>query len=80
MIGLINSVCISLLFTAWVWTLKQDIQNLSQPAHDGPAGLTPIPEPRAVAHKGPVRRSDTELFDQHGKHRDKQGVATWTIA
>lgn len=77
MIGLINSVCITLLFSAWVWTLKQD---LNQPAHDGPAGLTPVPEDKPATHRGPIRRAEAVLFDQNGKDRDKQGVATWTIA
>ncbi|MBL7077322.1 MAG: hypothetical protein ISS31_07610 [Kiritimatiellae bacterium] len=80
MIGLINSVCITLLFSAWVWTLKQDIQNLNQPAHDGPAGLNPIPEHKPTAHREPIRRTDSVLFDQHGKARNGHGVATWTIA
>ncbi|MDP6490940.1 MAG: hypothetical protein QGH42_07020 [Kiritimatiellia bacterium] len=78
MIGLINTVCITLLFSGWVWGLKQDIQNLSQPAHDGPA-LNPVHHNQPVGHKGPIHPKESPLFDQHGKARDRQGVATWTI-
>ncbi len=78
MIGLINSVCITLLFSFWVWSLKQDRQG-QQLAHEGPSGAGPAPEHKPAAHKGPIRRSDSALFDQHGKRRNKDGVATWTI-
>ena len=80
MIGLINSICITLLFSFWVWTLKQDINQGSQLAHDGPTGMAAIPEQKPTAHKGPIRRTESALFDQHGKQRDKSGVATLTIA
>ncbi len=79
MIGLINSVCITLLFSFWVWTLKQDINQLAHAGHDGSVRLTAVPEHKPVEHKGPVRRTESPLFDQHGKQRDKNGVATWTI-
>lgn len=80
MIGLINSVCITLLFSFWVWTLKQHIQDLNEPAHDGPSGLTPAREHKPTEHKGPIRRTEHNLFDQDGKHRGRNGVPTWTIA
>jgi len=79
MIGLINSLCITLLFSFWVWALKQDISQMAHLAHDGPS-LTDPPERKTTAHKGPARRTDSALYDQHGKQRNKDGVATWTIA
>ena len=78
MISLVNSMCITLLFSVWIWALKQDIENLSRPAHDGPEE-TKAPR-QSKANKGPVRRSDSALYDQTGKSRSKGGVATWTIA
>ena len=81
MISLINSLCITLIFTAWVWTLKQEIGSLGPVAHDAPDGADEQEEGHAQAHhRGPVRRTDSALYDQNGKQRDKSGVATWTIA
>lgn len=82
MISLINSVFITLLFSVWVWTLKQDIERLNQPASGGIAGAggdlshEPPTEPR----KQTRLRTESPLYDQHGKRRSKDGVPTWTIA
>ena len=80
MISLINSVFITLLFSVWIWTLKQDIGHLRQPAHDGPGGLDVEPAARKPKQKSTTTRANPALFDQHGKARNGSGVSTWTIA
>jgi len=79
MISLVNSVFITLLFSVWIWTLKQDIEQLRRPAHDGP-DMDLAPENVTPKSKPPMRHSSSALYDQNGKERGNSGVATWTIA
>ncbi|MBT3294099.1 MAG: hypothetical protein HN919_06405 [Verrucomicrobia bacterium] len=76
MITLINAALITLIFSAWVWTLKQEIFNLGHSLQ----GDSAHHEAAHNQQRGPVHRTDSPLFDQHGKMRNKSGVATWTIA
>jgi hypothetical protein len=77
MISLINSVFITLLFSVWVWQLKQEIEGMRELAHGGAPGMDV--QHAVPSHRGPVRRTDSALFDQSGKARTKEGVPTWTI-
>ena len=80
MISLINSLCITLIFTAWVWALKQEIIGLGPDAHAVSNGAVKE-KGHAQAHRpGSRRHTDNVLSDQHGKQRSNGGVPTWTIA
>ena len=77
--SLINSVFITILFSYWVWSLKQDIVNLEDGAH-ATAGAAPGPAPESDHRDHEHQPGHTGHAHEHAvKARGKGGVPTWEI-
>jgi hypothetical protein len=78
MITILHAVFITLLFSFWVWTLKQDIETLKHigGTADGHEGECVARAPGALPHHQ-VDKHDP--FDTAIKNRGRGGVPTWTI-
>ena len=65
MMSLINAVFITGLFSFWIWSLKQEINNLQRPAHDKHGDSEADTLPHGLADQPP--------------HRNGSGVLTWKV-
>jgi hypothetical protein len=88
-IQLINAVFITLLFAFWVWTLKQEIESLrhgapsasghdSDPHSEAAVPAAPKPPRHVIRPGSPAAHG--HKYDMAVKSRNREGVATWTIA
>ena len=75
MIVLLNTIFITLLFSFWVWTLKQDIEEMKHAQ-----GNRTAEEPDPVMAHRTVHHATPAMAHAGGNvKRNRNGVPTWTI-
>lgn len=77
MMTLINTVFITLLFSFWVWTLKQDIQTIRKRGRKRKAAGVAADEDEADTRD--LTTTNLHPAYQNARTRDRAGVPTYTI-